>query len=92
VINLLTVPEARGADFSTIAPGTWLLKQVPWSEARTTIGAVQAGKAVGASLDIDPHAACLRVDRTTWRDGGIVTVVEQLFDGAHYYLVARFRP
>jgi len=92
VIDLATVPEARDADFSVVPPGTWLLKQVPWSEARTTIGAIQAGKTVGGLLDLDPHTACLRVDRTTWRDGRIVTVVEQVFDGAHYYLIARFRP
>ncbi len=42
LISLETVPEAGHADFSDIAPGAWLLNQIPWSSAEHRIHAVSA--------------------------------------------------
>ncbi len=89
-ILLSTVPSAADVDFSTVSPGSWLLQQVPWSQAENRIHAVAADAKTADLLDLDPGAACLRVDRETWHDGQVVTFVQQTFDGAHFHLVARF--
>jgi len=41
-------------------------------------------------LELKPGAACLCVERRTWRDGQGVTRVWQTFPGDRYDLVARF--
>ncbi len=43
-------------------------------------------------LGLKPGAACLCVERRTWRDGQGVTRVWQTFPGDRYDLVARFSP
>lgn len=90
VIYLATVPEAVEVDFSQVSPGRWLLQQVPWSAATSRISAVPAEGHVSRYLELAKGDACLQVERETWRDGAAVTLVRQVFDGAHYALVARF--
>jgi len=41
-------------------------------------------------LGVNAGAACLELDRTTWRAGRIVTHVRQLFRGDRFDLVAEF--
>lgn len=89
-IALGEVPGAASADFAAEAPGTWLLGHIPWTEARHVIRAVNAQRAEAARLDIAPRAACLELDRTTWRAGRVVTHVRQLFRGDRFDLVAEF--
>lgn len=90
-IALGEVPDAATADFAAEAPGTWLLAHIPWTEARHVIRAVNPRPAEAARLDVTPRAACLELDRTTWRAGRIVTHVRQLFRGDRFDLVAEFR-
>ncbi len=90
VINLDAVPEAAAIDFSSLSPGSWLLSQVPWSEGENRISAIAARHAMARHLELPEGAACLKVDRETWQNGKMVTFVQQVFDGAHYSLVARF--
>ncbi|HKZ74751.1 MAG TPA: histidine utilization repressor [Steroidobacteraceae bacterium] len=92
LISLATVPEAADVDFSTIAPGTWLLHHVAWTQAEHRITAVNVDRATAGLLRIRPSAACLAVDRRTWRGGRRVTDVRQLFPGDAYELVAQFSP
>jgi GntR family histidine utilization transcriptional repressor len=92
ILNLATTPEAEAVDFSRIAPGSWLLNHVPWSQARHRITAVPADAAIARLLSLRPHAACLQVERWTWRGGQGVTFVRQLFPGDRYDLVADFAP
>lgn len=93
LINLAAVPEAEGVDFSQVPPGSWLLSHVPWTEAEHRIAAIQAG-ADGAALGLAADAACLLLDRRTWRQTKTtpapVTAVRQLFPGTMFDLVARF--
>ncbi len=89
-IHLKAVPEAREVDFEEVSPGTWLLEQVPWTQAENRISAINADGETARQLELDMGAACLRVDRSTWQNGQAVTTVQQVFDGAHYHLVARF--
>lgn len=89
-IALSEVPEAAGADFAKEAPGTWLLGHIPWTQARHVIRAVNPARKEAALLGIGPGAACLELDRTTWRAGRVVTHVRQLFRGDRFDLVAEF--
>lgn len=92
LISLETVPEAGGADFSDIAPGAWLLNQIPWSSAEHRIHAVSAAAEETAALDIPRHTACLVVERRTWSNVGPVTHVRFTYPGDKHALVARFTP
>lgn len=97
LIALKASPQAAQADFGAIPPGGWLLRSEPWTGAEHRIMAVEADAVVAAHLDIALGAACLVVERRTWRaddtNGDIgVTHVWQIFPGAAYDLTARFTP
>jgi GntR family histidine utilization transcriptional repressor len=91
LIGLAAAPEAAEVDFSGLAPGSWLLGHIPWTQARHRITACSAG-AAAASLLVSRTTACLQVERWTWRLGQPVTFVRQLFPGDRYDLIAEFQP
>lgn len=91
-ISLADVPEAATVAFDAIAPGSWLIEHVPWSEARHRISAVSAGRAWSALLDVPATEACLSVERWTWRRGAPITFARQIFPGRLYDLIAEFAP
>lgn len=90
-ISLAAAPAAAAADFSAISPGSWLLDHIPWSQGRHRIAAVAAG-AGAKHLGVSRTAACLQVDRWTWKMAQPVTFVRQLFAGDRYELIAAFEP
>lgn len=92
LISLSAVPEAREVDFSTSAPGSWLLGHVPWSDARHRITAVPASARLARLLHVPSGTACLQLERWTWRMGTGITWVCQTFPGDRYDLVAEFTP
>lgn len=92
LVSLNAVPEIAKADFATHPPGAWLLERVAWTEAESRISAVNADADDARLLALDEGAACLIVDRRTWREGQHVTRVRQIFPGDAYDLVARFGP
>lgn len=92
LISLAAAPAAEGVDFAEAPPGGWLLAHTPWTEAEHRISATPAGPHIGARLALDPSAACLRLERRTWREGQGVTWAWQTFPGSAYDLVARFSP
>jgi GntR family histidine utilization transcriptional repressor len=92
LLNLAEVPDAETIDFSGESPGSWLLKHVPWTEARHRITAVGADAAAARRLGIARGHACLQLERWTWRAGAGVTFVRLLFPGDRFDLVARFAP
>ncbi|MCI3180302.1 histidine utilization repressor [Caulobacter sp. CCUG 60055] len=92
LIGLSAVPEAAGVDFDETSPGAWLLSHVPWTEAEHRIYAVNADADAAGLLAIEPRAACLAVERRTWRGGERITFVRNLFPGDAYDLIARFGP
>jgi GntR family histidine utilization transcriptional repressor len=92
LISLAAVPAAAHVDFSQVTPGTWLLSHVPWNEAEHTISAMGAPAKWARSLEIPVHAACLCLERRTWKRGQPVTAVRQIFPGERLTLTARFRP
>jgi GntR family histidine utilization transcriptional repressor len=91
-ISLAAVPEARDVDFSMEPPGTWLLGHVAWTQAEHRILAMNADRAIATRLDIPLGAACLAVERRTWRGDEHITHVRQIFPGDRYDLLARFTP
>lgn len=92
LISLATVPDAVSADFTAIAPGPWLLGQVPWTTAEHKIHAVSASPEPAAVLDIPENTACLVIERRTWSNAGPVTHVRFTYPGDRHTLVARFTP
>ena len=92
LINLSAVPEAETADFGGTPPGTWLLERVPWTSAEHRIRAVNADAATAGALGIETGAACLIIDRRTWRLDTPVTWVELTYPGYRQELHGRFTP
>ncbi len=91
-INLDAVPDATNADFAQTPPGSWLLAQVPWTRAAHEIRALNANAALAKTLAVTKGAACLMVERRTWRMGDAITYVRQIFPGDSYRLTADFSP
>ena len=92
IIDVVTAPLARQEAFDVLSPGSWLMREVAWTQADHRIGAVAADARMAARLDAAPGLACLSVERWTWRLGEGVTYVRQVFPGDAYVLVAHFTP
>uniref|UniRef100_Q11E15 Histidine utilization repressor n=1 Tax=Chelativorans sp. (strain BNC1) TaxID=266779 RepID=Q11E15_CHESB len=92
LIDLAVVPEAKGFDFETIAPGPWLLAQIPWTTAEHRIQAVRAGAEETEHLQLSPNDPCLVIERQTWSHAGPVTNVRLTYPGDRHRLVAQFKP
>lgn len=92
IISLEEVPEAEQVDFTGQAPGSWLLKHVPWTQARNRVSAINPAPATARLLKIPSAAACLQIERLTWRMNRPVTAVIQTFPGDRYDLVGQFTP
>ena len=91
-INLAAVPLAADIDFAACSPGSWLLDHVPWTAAENRIFAIAVNAAIGRHLVLPADAACLCVERRTWRGADHITFVRQIFPGDTYDLTARFGP
>ena len=91
-VNCDLVPDMAGADLDLTAPGSWLIAHVPWTEAENRISAMAAPATVARALGIARGAACLVVERRTWRGSDTVTRVRQHFVADRYEVVARFGP
>ena len=92
LMNLKAVPEAAQQDFTIVPPSTWLVDHVPWTEAEHRISACNADKSLAGDLNIDEGAACLVIERRTWRNGDPITAVRLVHPGPLYDLTARFTP
>lgn len=89
-INLGIVPAIADADLTHTPPGTWLIANVPWTEAENRISALGCGPQVARALGIAAGAPCLVLDRHTWRGNDMVTHVRQHYVAGLYEFVARF--
>ena len=92
LINLAAAPDAATVAFEEVSPGAWLLQHVAWTEAENRISAVSADVRTAHLLEVPTGAACLAVERRTWRGTERITHVRQVFPGEAYDLVARFGP
>jgi GntR family transcriptional regulator, histidine utilization repressor len=92
LINLDVVAAASEVDFTSVPPGTWLLGHVPWNEAEHQITACLAEDDARKALMLKKPAACLVVERRTWRKSKIITAVRVTYPNDLYRLTARFTP
>jgi GntR family transcriptional regulator, histidine utilization repressor len=92
LVNLRAAPAILAERFETIAPGRWLLDHVPWTEAEHMIRAVEASPEVAQHLKIRRGAACLCVERRTWRGEEPITFARLTSPAGAQVLVGRFRP
>ena len=92
LINLQAAPEAADIDFAETPPGSWLLGHVPWTEAEHRISAANPNRATASILGLQTTAACLVLERQTWRGADRITQVRLVFPSEAYELVARFAP
>lgn len=92
LINLAIAPDAAEDSFTDIAPGSWLVRNIPWRDAEHTISAENATSAIAKLLDIPTNTACLVVERRTWADSGEpITWARLVHPGDKRRLVGRFR-
>ncbi len=87
-----SVPDIENIDFKTQSPGSWLLQNVPWTEAETRISACGLNPEYAQRLNVPSGTPCLNVERRTWRAKDAVTFVRQTFLSDFYELIARFGP
>lgn len=92
VICLDVVPGAEKTDFADVPPGTWLLRQVPWTSAEHAVRALAADTALAKRLEIRRGEACLALERRTWIGERLVTEAVITYSGARHRLVGRFAP
>jgi GntR family histidine utilization transcriptional repressor len=92
LINLDVVPQAGDIDYTLTPPGTWLLGHVPWNEAEHRITACLGDEVALKALALKKPAACLVVERRTWRKSKIITSVRVTYPNDLYQLTARFTP
>jgi len=92
IIMLDAVPRARFETFETKPPGSWLLEQVPWSEAKHVIRAVAADTTTAKMLNMQRGEPCLVLSRQTWQSGRTVTFAEIVHPGDRYQFAGVFRP
>jgi GntR family histidine utilization transcriptional repressor len=92
IINLAAVPEAEAAVFTDVAPGSWLLRRVPWSMAEHRIRATEASGATAKALGVRQGSACLVIERKTRSANHGITFVRLTYAGSAHELVASFAP
>jgi GntR family transcriptional regulator, histidine utilization repressor len=92
LVNLRAAQGILAEDLEAVAPGRWLLDHVPWTEAEHSIRAAEAVPATARHLGIHAGAACLVVERRTWRGGEPITFARLTSPAGAQILVGRFRP
>lgn len=88
-INLVAVPRAETADFSTAGPNEWLVSEVPYTNAEVRLSAASADGPAAAFLKTAPGAPIFMAERTTWLSGIPVTNV-RLYFASGYQMVAQY--
>jgi GntR family transcriptional regulator, histidine utilization repressor len=92
LINIDAAPNITCLPLETQGPGSWLVSQVPWTDAEHKISARGAPAEVAAELQVAPDTACLVVDRRTWNESAPVTLARLWHPGgSQHSLVGHFR-
>jgi GntR family histidine utilization transcriptional repressor len=86
------VPEAAERRLPRDLAGRLAAGACAWTEAEHRITRSTPTTTWPPLLEIDAGAACLVVERRTWRGDEHITYVRQTFAGDAYDLVAKFGP
>ena len=78
-----SVPQAASEGFDRISPGSWLIREVPFSNAEVSFSATAADMEISSFLEVDVGDPLFLVERITWLEGNPVTFV-RLFHGKGY--------
>ncbi len=92
LVNLDAAPDLAHQPLETVAPGPWLVANVPWSQAEHTISACEAGAPESRALGVPQGTACLVVERRTWNGDVPVTLARLWRPGSQHKLKGRFEP
>jgi GntR family histidine utilization transcriptional repressor len=91
LINLAAAPDAAAQAFDAVPPGAWLLENIPWTEAEHEIFARAAGALTARRLGLAKGAACLVMERRTWKAGACVTHARLTYPADQRRFTARLR-
>ncbi len=92
LVNPAQAPGVLDQDFAATPPGSWLLRQLPWSEASHRIRALNADAGLARALALNDGDACLEIVRRTRTAEGWVTWARLVYPGDSHQLVAAFAP
>ena len=79
-------PDYLTQDFTAITPSSYLSAISPLTEAEQAIEAVCVSADVTSVLQIDLNEPCLKLNRRTWCQRGIVTLATLIYPGSRYRL------
>lgn len=91
-INLEAVPQVEKLQFKDEPPGSWLLRNIPFTEGEHSIRAVSADNILAKSLQVVERTACISIARRTWLEGELITFVRLIYPGDRHRFVVRFKP
>jgi GntR family histidine utilization transcriptional repressor len=74
-INLSLLPQAEGADFTTVGPNEWLVATVPYSDAEISVSATAADQSLADHLGCTAGDPLMLVERATRWQSQAVTYV-----------------
>jgi GntR family transcriptional regulator, histidine utilization repressor len=90
-VNPRVVPKFLEQDFTRVAPGEYLLRNVPFDQIEHVVDAVLPNAEQAARLAMPATDPCLLLTRRTWTRGTPVTMVRCLHPASRYRLGSRFR-
>ena len=77
-ISLDTVPEITEVDLTKQSANEWLVLNRPYNRCDLRFYAISANSRVADLLQIEPGAALLVMERTTWIDNAPITTVQAI--------------
>lgn len=85
-INPTIVPDYLRQDYQRVTPHEYLCAISPLTEASHTIEAITPSPQVMEWLKLDKAEPCLRIQRRTWSDEGVVTYALLTHPGSRFTL------
>ncbi len=74
-VNLDSVPEFETADFTSVSPNEWLVRNQPFTRGEISFLAEAASSEQAAALGAAEGAALFAIERTTWNADAAITHV-----------------
>ena len=88
-INIAAVPTCESADFATLGPNEWLVREVPFTDAEISFSATVATERMASFLSLSVGEPVFTAERATWLQTQPVTFARMSF-GRGYKLTTRF--